>query len=87
MERVDSRPWLGPLEVPAAMVITTRDELVGVRKQRELAAALEAAVFEAPLTHNELPFRREVYNPPLLDAVAAVRGTAQSPRSAEAAPA
>jgi 3-oxoadipate enol-lactonase len=78
MERFDSRPWLGSLEVPAAMVITTRDELISQRKQRALAAALRAQVFEAPLTHNDMPFRRDVYNPALLKAVAAAGGHAQT---------
>lgn len=84
MERFDSRPWLGALDVPAAMVLTTRDELIAPRKQRELASALQAPVFETPLQHNELPFRRELYNPALLEALAAVAGKAQS-RDAEAA--
>jgi 3-oxoadipate enol-lactonase len=73
MERFDSRPWLHQLDVPAAMVITTRDELVSPPKQRELAAAVGAQVFEAPLRHNDMPFRREQYNPALLEALAAVR--------------
>jgi pimeloyl-ACP methyl ester carboxylesterase len=85
MERFDSRPWLGPLQVPSAMVITTRDEVIAPRKQRELAAALEAGVFEAPLRHNDMPFRREVYNPVLLAALEAVVGEARSPRRAGAA--
>lgn len=85
MERFDSRPWLGALDVPAAMVITTRDELISQRKQRELAAALRAEVFEVSLTHNELPFRREAYNPALLEALSAVGGTERSSRPAEAA--
>jgi pimeloyl-ACP methyl ester carboxylesterase len=85
MERFDSRPWLGPLQVPSAMVITTRDEVIAPRKQRELAAALEAEVFEAPLRHNDMPFRREVYNPALLAALEAVVGEARLPRRAGAA--
>jgi pimeloyl-ACP methyl ester carboxylesterase len=85
MERFDSRPWLGALEVPSAMVITTRDELIGQDRQRELAAALRAEVFEVPLMHNDLPFRREVYNPVLLEALAAVQGRARSAPRAEAA--
>lgn len=82
MERFDSRRWLGPLDVPAAVVITTRDEVIAPRKQHELAAALEAQVFEVPLRHNELPFRSELYNPALLEALAAIGGTAHAARSA-----
>jgi pimeloyl-ACP methyl ester carboxylesterase len=73
MERFDSRPWLGPLEVPAAVVVTTNDEAVSPRKQRGLAAALGAQVFEAPIRHNDVSFLRQQYNPALLHALAAVR--------------
>lgn len=70
--RFDSRPWLRPLPVPAAVVVTTRDDAVPPRKQRELAAALEAQVFEAPIRHLEVASRPAQYNPALLDALAAV---------------
>lgn len=83
MERFDSRPWLRPLKVPSAMVITTRDEAVSPRKQRELAAALGAKVFEAALRHNDLPFLSGQYNPALLDALAAVRETVPSRKAPE----
>jgi predicted alpha/beta hydrolase family esterase len=83
MERFDSRPWLRPLKVPSAMVITTRDEAVSPRKQRELAAALGAKVIEAALRHNDLPFLSGQYNPALLDALAAVRETVPSRKAPE----
>jgi pimeloyl-ACP methyl ester carboxylesterase len=70
--RFDSRPWLGTVRPPVAVVITTRDELIPVRKQRELAAAAHARVFEAPITHMEVGWRSEQYNPALLQAIAAV---------------
>jgi pimeloyl-ACP methyl ester carboxylesterase len=70
--RFDSRPWLGSIEAPVAVVITTRDELVPVRKQRELAAAANATVLEAPLSHLEVGWKGHDYNPKLLDALAAV---------------
>jgi pimeloyl-ACP methyl ester carboxylesterase len=82
LERFDSRPWLGPLNVPSAVVVTTRDELVSPRKQRKLAAALDAQVFEAPISHNEIPFRPREYNPALRDALAAVGASAQPARPA-----
>jgi 3-oxoadipate enol-lactonase len=72
--RFDSRPWLRPLPIPAAVVLTTRDELVPPAKQRRLAQALQAPVFEAPITHLEITTRGEVYNPALLQALAAVGG-------------
>jgi 3-oxoadipate enol-lactonase len=76
--RFDSRPWLRPLPIPAAVVLTTRDELVAPRKQRALAAALQAPVFEAPISHLEITTSGERYNPALLRALAAVRGSAQA---------
>jgi len=72
--RFDSRPWLGPLPIPAAVVLTTRDELVAPGKQRQLAAALRAPIFEAPIGHLEITTGGGVYNPVLLEALAAVGG-------------
>jgi 3-oxoadipate enol-lactonase len=70
--RFDSRPWLRPLSVPTAVVLTTRDEAVPPSKQRELAAALDAQVFEAPIRHLEVASRPDRYNRALLDALAAL---------------
>jgi pimeloyl-ACP methyl ester carboxylesterase len=70
--RFDSRPWLGSVDVPAAVVVTTEDKAVSPRKQRELAEAARAQVFEAPIDHLEVNWRTDDYNPALLDAIAAV---------------
>jgi pimeloyl-ACP methyl ester carboxylesterase len=70
--RFDSRPWLGSIEVPAAAVITARDSAVSPQKQRELAAAARATVFEVPLDHLQLTDRADEYNPALLRALEAV---------------
>ena len=34
----DSRPWLGELAVPAAMIMTTKDQVVPLQRQMELAS-------------------------------------------------
>jgi pimeloyl-ACP methyl ester carboxylesterase len=47
----DARAWAPALGVPAASLITTRDRLVSVGKQRALAAALGATVRELPADH------------------------------------
>jgi 3-oxoadipate enol-lactonase len=78
--RFDSRPWLRSVDVPAAMVLTGRDGAVAPDKQRELAEAIGATVFEVPLDHLQLTSRPETYNPALLQAVAAV-----APEAARAA--
>jgi 3-oxoadipate enol-lactonase len=72
--RFDSRQWLRPLPVPTAVVLTSRDDAVPPRKQHELAAALEAQVFEAPINHLEVTSNGRTYNPVLLRALAAVGG-------------
>lgn len=70
--RFDSRPWLGSIRAPSAVVLTTRDEAVPPLKQRELALALGAPVFEAPLRHIQLVAKASEYNPALLQAIATV---------------
>jgi pimeloyl-ACP methyl ester carboxylesterase len=70
--RFDSRPWLSSINLPASMVLTSRDSAVSPAKQRELAAAIGATVFEVALDHLQLTSRPDDYNPALLDAVAAV---------------
>jgi 3-oxoadipate enol-lactonase len=77
--RFDSRPWLGSVEVPTAVVVTTRDELVPVRNQRALAEAAQAQVFEAPVTHLEIGAKGARYTPHLLAAIEAVLGRAAVP--------
>lgn len=72
--RFDSRPWLESVRVPAAVVLTTRDKAVSPGKQRELAAALRAPVFEAPVGHLQISSDWRRYNPALLEALSAVRG-------------
>jgi pimeloyl-ACP methyl ester carboxylesterase len=70
--RFDSRPWLSSVRAPAAVVLTTHDEAVKPHKQQELATALGAPVFEAPVRHVQLVSRADQYNPALLQALAAV---------------
>jgi 3-oxoadipate enol-lactonase len=75
--RFDSRPWLRPLSVPAAVVLTSRDEAVPPWKQRELAVALGATVFETPINHLQVTTDPALYNPALLDALAFVRSPSE----------
>ncbi len=74
LARFDSRPWLAPLAIPTAVVLTSRDDAVAPAKQRELAGALGAEVFEAPIKHLEITTNGKTYNPVLLQALAAVGG-------------
>ncbi len=76
--RFDSRPWLAPLPVPTAVVLTSVDDAVPPVKQHQLATTLQAQVFEAPVRHLEVAAmasdesaRR--YNPVLIEALDAIR--------------
>jgi hypothetical protein len=60
------------VEVPAAAVITARDSAVAPWKQRELATAAGATVFEVPLDHLQITSRAREYNAALLQALEAV---------------
>jgi pimeloyl-ACP methyl ester carboxylesterase len=57
LSRYDARPWADQLDVPAAMLVTTRDRLVRPAKQRELAKALRASVLEIDADH-DLPLMK-----------------------------
>lgn len=53
----DARPWAGELDVPAAVLVTTRDRLVRPAKQHQLAQVLRAQVFEVDADH-DLPLAK-----------------------------
>jgi pimeloyl-ACP methyl ester carboxylesterase len=50
--RFDSRTWIKQIDVPSAVVVTTRDSAVPPRKQYELAESLRAPVFEIACDHS-----------------------------------
>lgn len=45
--RFDSRPWIGDVDVPTAVVVTEHDDVVPTRRQRDLIARLRG-----PAVHN-----------------------------------
>ena len=72
--RFDSRPWLKPFPFATSVVVTAADDAVPPAKQRELAAATRATVFEAPVRHLEVAALASAesaarYNPVLLNAL------------------
>ncbi|MEA2449813.1 MAG: hypothetical protein QOG63_1745 [Thermoleophilaceae bacterium] len=73
--RFDSRPWLGTIDIPAAVVVTARDRSVPPRKQRELAERLRARTFDDPGDHDSVVARGRHYVLVLLEALAALRDT------------
>jgi 3-oxoadipate enol-lactonase len=80
--RYDSRPWIGSLDVPAAVVVTTEDRDVPPRKQRELAASLRAPTFEVKGSHLAVGSDPEQFAEALLAALGAVGAPAASASAA-----
>jgi pimeloyl-ACP methyl ester carboxylesterase len=70
LSRFDSRPWLTPLDIPSAMVLTSHDDAVSPEKQHELARALGARVFDAPIRHLHVSNSPRKFNPALLELLA-----------------
>jgi len=85
--RFDSRPWIGSLPQPTAVVVTTRDRSVPPRLQRELALARDAAQFEVAADHLAVSEATERFNAALLQALAAAATgglVGQTPAAAQA---
>lgn len=72
MSRYDSRPWIGRLGTPAAVIVTTGDTAVPPANQRALAAALGAHVLEVAGDHGAVTASYRAFNAALLQALEAV---------------
>ena len=72
----DSRSWIGEVDVPAAVVITTEDEVVAPARQRNLAASIPGVhVEEVAGRHAVVVERPRLFVPALLRAATAVAPT------------
>ena len=61
--------WIGEVDVPAAVVVTTRDHIVPVTRQHELARAIPgAAAYEVDADHAVCITAPQVFTPVLLKA-------------------
>ncbi|MFM7409686.1 MAG: alpha/beta fold hydrolase, partial [Actinomycetota bacterium] len=70
----DSRDWAATLGVPAAYLLTTKDQLVTVPRQRELATAMQADVIELDGDHFVTLGKPAEYSTATADAVRRVVG-------------
>lgn len=61
LSRFDASPLAAALDMPVAVVLTTTDRLVPPRKQRVLADALNAAVFELDGDHDSCLVAADAY--------------------------
>ena len=74
--RFDSRTWIASLDLPAAVVVTTRDSAVPPRKQYELAESLGAPAFEIACDHAGVTVKGAEFCRVLLRALATVSARA-----------
>jgi pimeloyl-ACP methyl ester carboxylesterase len=64
-----SHDWIGRVDVPTSVIVTTRDELVPADRQRKLAASIHgASVYEVEGDHSACIARAEVFVPTLIRA-------------------
>jgi 3-oxoadipate enol-lactonase len=75
-----SHDWIGSVDVPAAVIVTTRDTLVPPARQRKLAASLPGArVFEVEADHDACVAKAATFVPALVSACIDVAGRAGLP--------
>ena len=68
-----SRDWIGRVDVPSAVIVTTRDELVPPERQYKLAKSIPGAeIFEVDADHSACVSRSDLFIPALLAACASV---------------
>ncbi len=74
LSRFDARGWLPTVDVPSAVIVTTRDKLVGIDVQRDMALRLGAdtTTIELDVDHDAMIARPDAFVPALLQAIAAV---------------
>lgn len=66
----DARRWIGEVDVPTAVIVTTRDPLVTPLRQRAMAGAIPgAAVLDVEADHHACVRSAGLFVPTLLDAV------------------
>ena len=80
MARFDSRPWLSEIDVPTAVVVSTRDKIVQPERQQLLVDGIPGARrFDVDGGHACCVLGAEDFLGPLVEAVGAVAGV-ESPR-------
>jgi pimeloyl-ACP methyl ester carboxylesterase len=79
--RFNSAPWVSSVDVPTAVVVTSRDKAIPARRQRRLAAAIpDARAYDAPGGHASIVLDHDRWTPVFLDAVADVTDRVPAPR-------
>jgi pimeloyl-ACP methyl ester carboxylesterase len=73
--RHHSTPWLSQIDVPTAVVVTTKDRVLAPARQRAIAARIPGAtVHEAPCGHAGCVLQADAFVPAFLEAVDVTMG-------------
>ena len=68
--RFDSSPWVGSVDVPTGVLVTSHDEIVGPHLQHHLAASIpHAEVRHVPVDHDGCVTRPREFNDAFVDLV------------------
>jgi pimeloyl-ACP methyl ester carboxylesterase len=79
--RFSSHSWIHEIDVPTAVIVTTRDDVVPPTRQRKLAASIDGAVvFEVEGTHVACVAAADKFVPALVRACLHVHRAAQARR-------
>lgn len=71
--RFNSAPWVGDIDVPTSVVVTTKDHAIPARRQVRLAECIPGAeVFSFDGGHGSLVLGADRFRPALLEALASV---------------
>ena len=77
--RFTSRDWIGEVDVPASVVVTTQDRLVPPHRQRKLAQSIPGAqVFEVHGDHGACVMEAHRFVPTLVRATQSVAERARA---------
>jgi pimeloyl-ACP methyl ester carboxylesterase len=68
--RHHSTPWLAHIDIPTAIVVTTKDKVLSPDRQRGIAALVPGAtVHQAPCGHAGCVLQADAFVPAFLEAV------------------
>jgi 3-oxoadipate enol-lactonase len=82
--RFDSTPWLGEIDVPVSVVITTLDTTVSPNRQKRLADLIPGSVsFDIEGTHRACVDEARVFIPALKAACESIESRAESRHGGE----
>jgi pimeloyl-ACP methyl ester carboxylesterase len=80
ISRFDSSAWISRMNIPAAVVVTTKDRLIPAVRQRQLARQIaDATVYDVDAGHSACVMRAERFTPAVQAACASVSARAASP--------